>query len=144
MAITIVLSATIKKNRIHQLGHCDSIDNSAAMLFDQSSDKDLVNKHGTPIPSVNASAIFHNIFWMFTLDSTSETVSFKRINTGGVFGVIAELSGTLKRGDLSQLIDQLGALQHSNDPFNFPPNKKDFYTCSYHDGQNRSCTAQNP
>ncbi len=40
----------------------------------------LLNASGSPIPSINLSAAFHNILWSFSLDTHAKAVSFRRYN----------------------------------------------------------------
>lgn len=128
-------SCTDKGGKEH--GHCDLNNNTAAELFDSPSNSDT-NKHGTPIPAVNGNAILHNIFWFFKIDTTREEVSFKRIDRGRIGDI-----STYKSGNLANLIGQMST-RGSKAAFSLPFRSDQFYTCSYHDAQNRRCTAQNP
>lgn len=89
-------------------GHCDAYDEPDEFL--NPSSFYVTNIGGLRIPSVNGNAIFHNIFWIVSLDTDQGLVKWKRINRGGALDAT-----NFQGGSIQFLINQMGPAA-----YNFP------------------------
>ena len=110
--------------------HCDNEDNKSSLLIDRFG-YSVTNSWKAPVPRVNVSSAFHNIFWGVSLDTVAGQLSLKRfyrnspisedVSSGQFFDIVAEIE-----------LD------------NFPASE-DFYTCSYKDRFGRgTCRLKRP
>ena len=140
-----------------EYAHCDSQDPPSTYLGYVRNDGNLVtNANGTPIPTVNTNAIFHNIFWATSLDTDAGKITFKRLNAG-------EISAATQTEPVKSASDELTYLRawedyaNALDPIdfhrllsdyhtmfpgshNFPEGATQHYVCDYESGKRVPCS----